>query len=240
MVLEMDSGHEAARRNNPNKLCCGCDRSHHPGMFWEDKGGGNTSSCSSRVRKHRHPKAWRKAVRNKATLPIKYFHLDPPVLAPFQSFLVMFPEIMLRFRSTLPIINECSPLPRFLVTALGLKKSYFSDRGWHVCIFIKRASCNPMEFTLHKEIIFCNYQNLKHGYKPALEVQHFCFRNTGKTKTHTPGRTADGNLSSKETSNSIITWTKFGSHLWWTRPDPKFSWWTRPDPKFPYKLSTDF
>lgn len=45
-----------------------------------------------------------------------------------------------------------------------------------------------MEFTLHKRdffFFFCKYQNLKHGYKPALEIQHFCFRNTGKNKdTH--------------------------------------------------------
>lgn len=185
MVLEMDSGHEAARRNNPNKLCCGCDRSHHPGMFWEDKGRGNTSSWSSRMRKCQHPKAWRKAIRNKAALPIKYFHLDQPVFTPYQSFLVMFPEILLRFQSTLPIINVCFPPPSFSSHSPGPEKVLLVWQGWHVCIFIKRASCNSMEFTLHKEIIFCNYQNLKHGYKPAPEVQHFCFRNTGKTKTHT-------------------------------------------------------
>lgn len=184
MVLEMDLGQEAARRNNPNKLCCGCDRSHHPGTSWEDKGRGNTSSWSSRMRKCRHPKAWRKAIRHKAALPIKYFHLDPPVLAPYQSFLVMFSEILLRFQSTLPIINVCFPPTLFFQSQPWAWKSSACLTGVAVCIFIKRASCNSMEFTLHKEIIFCNYQNLKHGYKPALEVQHFCFRNTGKTKTH--------------------------------------------------------
>lgn len=66
--------------------CAVLDRPHHPGVFWEDKGRGNTSSCSSRTRRCRHPKAWRKAIRNKAALPIKYFHLDPPVLAPYRSF----------------------------------------------------------------------------------------------------------------------------------------------------------
>lgn len=156
MVLEMDSGHEAARRNNPNKLCCGCDRSHHPGMFWEDKGRGNTSSWSSRMRKCRHPKAWRKAIRNKAALPIKYFHLDPPVLAPYQPFLVLFPEILLRFQSTLPFIDVCFPPPSFSSHSPGPEKVLLVWQGWHVCIFIKRASYNSMEFTLHKEIFFAN------------------------------------------------------------------------------------
>lgn len=32
---------------------------------------------------------------------------------------------------------------------------------------------------------------------------------TREKQRHTPGRTDDGNLSSKETENSIITWTKW-------------------------------
>lgn len=62
-----------------------------------------------------------------------------------------------------------------------------------------------MEFTLHKEIgFFANTRISNMDINQLLKSNIFDFLETQEKQRHTPGRTDDGNLSSKETDNSII------------------------------------
>lgn len=61
-----------------------------------------------------------------------------------------------------------------------------------------------MEFTLHKEIFFANTRISNMDINQLLKFNIF-FLETQEKQRHTPGRTDDGNLSSKETDHLLIT-----------------------------------
>lgn len=55
-------------------------------------------------------KTWRNTIRNKAILPVMYFDLDPPVLAPYQSFLIVH-RLYLDLRTCFQLLSVPSPHP---------------------------------------------------------------------------------------------------------------------------------
>lgn len=131
--------------------------------------------------------------------------MDQPVLAPYQPFLVMFPEILLGFQSTLPIINESFPtLPHFPVTALGLKKLYLSDRGGMFAFLLKELHVIQWNSLYTKRSFFAIIRISNMDINQLLKFNIFVLE-TQEKQRNTPGTTDDGNLSSKETANSIIT-----------------------------------
>lgn len=66
-------------------------------------------------------------IRNKAVPPVACFGLDPPVLAPSQSF-PGIPQIRLRFQSMLPAIR-CAPSFPVSIYSPRPYKLVLSDRG---------------------------------------------------------------------------------------------------------------
>lgn len=101
-----------------------------------------------------------------------------------------------------------SPLPHFLVTALGLKKLYLSDRGGMFAFLLKELHEIQWNSLYTKREFFAIARISNMDINQLLRFNIFVLETQEKqrhTHTHTPGRSDDGNLSSKETESSITT-----------------------------------